>query len=241
MSEALKVRDLMHTPAVTVSAAITLSEAARILDDRRVGAAAVVADGGQLTGIVTERDVLRTVGHGIDPHNTTVGEVMTSEPVSVGAERAGGASARDLPGSALPAPSRGGERRRRRHPVDPSRGPGRPHRGGAARRSPAAGAGPARARGRGGRRDLGWRRPRRGGLLPLPGLRRHPAGAPLLVRAGLASAAARHPSRPAAAPRLPSRSGGGPAPARRRSTRSSTGSPGCPGTPRSRRCAARSR
>ncbi len=85
MSEALKVRDLMHAPAVTVSAAITLSEAARILDDRRVGAAAVVADGGQLTGIVTERDLLRTVGHGIDPHNTTVGEVMTSEPVSVGA------------------------------------------------------------------------------------------------------------------------------------------------------------
>jgi citrate synthase len=85
VSEALKVRDLMHAPAVTVTSRITLSEAARILDDRKVGAAAVV-DGGRLTGVVTERDLLRTVGHGIDPHNTTVAEVMTQEPVTVGAD-----------------------------------------------------------------------------------------------------------------------------------------------------------
>jgi len=83
VSEALKIRDLMHTPAVTVSQEITLSEAAHVLDDRKVGAAAVLDAGGHLIGMVSERDLLRTVGQGIDPHATTVAEVMTPEPVCI--------------------------------------------------------------------------------------------------------------------------------------------------------------
>ena len=86
MSEALKIRDLMSSPAVTVTGGITLSEAARVLDEHKVGAAAVLDDAGSLRGVVTERDLLRTVGHGIDPHNTTVDEVMTAEPVTVSAD-----------------------------------------------------------------------------------------------------------------------------------------------------------
>jgi citrate synthase len=85
VSEAVKVRDVMHAPPVTVTSSITLSEAARILDERKVGAAAVV-DGADLAGVVTERDLLRTVGHGIDPHSTTVAEVMTRDPVTVAAD-----------------------------------------------------------------------------------------------------------------------------------------------------------
>ncbi|HXZ99754.1 MAG TPA: citrate synthase [Candidatus Binatia bacterium] len=86
MSQALRIRDLMHAPAVTVTAGITLSDAAHVLDERKVGAAAVIDHRGRLEGMVTERDLLRTVSQGIDPHGTTVGEVMSTDPVSVGAD-----------------------------------------------------------------------------------------------------------------------------------------------------------
>src|SRR5205807_2248719 len=75
----------MHKPAVTVTADLTLSEASRVLDDRKVGAAAVLDSDGRLIGMVSERDLLRSVGHGIDPTSTRVAEVMTREPVTVSA------------------------------------------------------------------------------------------------------------------------------------------------------------
>ena len=85
MSTALTVAELMHKPAVTVTADLTLSEASRVLDDRKVGAAAVLDSDGRLIGMVSERDLLRSVGHGIDPTSTRVAEVMTREPVTVSA------------------------------------------------------------------------------------------------------------------------------------------------------------
>ena len=86
MSEAVLVRNLMHTPPVTVKPGHTLAEASHILDDRKVGAAAVLDRQGAIVGIVSERDVLRSVGAGLDPHHTLVGEVMTHAPVTVKAD-----------------------------------------------------------------------------------------------------------------------------------------------------------
>jgi len=86
VSTALTVADLMHKPAVTVTSDLTLSEASRILDEQKVGAAAVVEPGGALVGMISERDLLRSVGHGIDPTGTSVAEVMTRDPVTVGSD-----------------------------------------------------------------------------------------------------------------------------------------------------------
>src|SRR5260370_38273599 len=72
----------MHKPAVVVPSNITLAEASRVIDEHKVGAAAVL-DNGRLAGMVSERDLLRSVGHGIAPATTTVAEVMTRDPVSV--------------------------------------------------------------------------------------------------------------------------------------------------------------
>src|ERR1700716_3503683 len=67
VSEALSIADLMHKPAVVVSPELTLSEASRVLDDHKVGAAAVLDTSGAIVGMVSERDLLRSVGHGVDP------------------------------------------------------------------------------------------------------------------------------------------------------------------------------
>ena len=83
MTASLTVADVMHKPAVVVPTTITLAEASVILDGANVGAAAVLDPQGRLRGMVSERDLLRSVGHGIDPGTAKVEEVMTKDPVTV--------------------------------------------------------------------------------------------------------------------------------------------------------------
>src|SRR5450631_1942539 len=73
----------MHKPAVVVHEGITLADAAKVLDANKVGAAAVLDGGEHLVGMVSERDLLRSVGHGIDPASTSIDEVMTRDPVTL--------------------------------------------------------------------------------------------------------------------------------------------------------------
>lgn len=55
-------------------------EAARALEQNRVGAV-VVQDRGRVTGIVTDRDLaVRALGRGLDPSVTTIAAVMTPSP-----------------------------------------------------------------------------------------------------------------------------------------------------------------
>ena len=63
-----------------------VSEAAEIMRDRDIGALPVVRRGG-LAGVLTDRDItVRVVAAGLDPALTPVGEVMTPEPRTCGAE-----------------------------------------------------------------------------------------------------------------------------------------------------------
>ena len=60
----------------------TLQEAAQSMTERRVGAV-VVTRGASVVGIVTERDVLRSVARGLVPWSTTLEECMTHDPISI--------------------------------------------------------------------------------------------------------------------------------------------------------------
>ena len=78
------VRDVLAqkgADVLTVSPDLTVLEAARAMNDRRVGAA-VVSDGDQVVGIFTERDMLRRiVAEERSPSQTAVREVMTPEVI----------------------------------------------------------------------------------------------------------------------------------------------------------------
>ena len=66
---------------VTVNSLVPVSEAARMMAARNIGAVPI-ADGGRLAGIFTERDALtRIVAAGRDPASTPIGDVMSSELV----------------------------------------------------------------------------------------------------------------------------------------------------------------
>ncbi|GGY32771.1 CBS domain-containing protein [Streptomyces omiyaensis] len=74
------VRDAMSTVVLTVGPTHTLRQAARLMSVRRVGAAVVLdADAG--IGILTERDILNSLGRGEDPDHETAGSHTTHEVV----------------------------------------------------------------------------------------------------------------------------------------------------------------
>lgn len=75
------VADVMSGDVVSVGPDSTLSAAAQMMMERAVGSA-VVMNGDQLAGIITERDVLRSVALGLVPWSTRVSESMTATLVT---------------------------------------------------------------------------------------------------------------------------------------------------------------
>lgn len=59
-------------------------DAARAIEQNRIGAL-LVQDRGRIVGIVTDRDLaVRVLGRALDPRTTTVGEIMTPSPLTLG-------------------------------------------------------------------------------------------------------------------------------------------------------------
>ncbi len=74
---------IASVPAACVTPETVVMDAVKLMNDRRVGAVAVVQDA-KLVGIFTERDVMnRVVRNEKDPKRTPVSEVMTKDVVSV--------------------------------------------------------------------------------------------------------------------------------------------------------------
>jgi CBS domain-containing protein len=77
----MHVRDGMTKLVLTVGPHHTLRDAARLMAERRVGAAVVMDPEGMGPSIITERDVLLSVGGGEDPDAERVAAHMSSDVV----------------------------------------------------------------------------------------------------------------------------------------------------------------
>jgi CBS domain-containing protein len=77
----VKVRDGMTRLVLTIGPAHTLREAARLMSARRVGAAVVTDDQHAGIGILTERDILDSVGAGQDPDSELAADHRTMDVV----------------------------------------------------------------------------------------------------------------------------------------------------------------
>jgi CBS domain-containing protein len=82
----MQVRDGMSPRVLTVGPGHTLRQAATQMAGRRVGAAVVIDPDGMGPGIVTERDILISLGRGEDPDTEKVADHLTSELVFAGPE-----------------------------------------------------------------------------------------------------------------------------------------------------------
>jgi len=80
---ALSVRDVMTPEVETATSSQLLREAARLMKDGDFGSIPVVDDG-RLVAVLTDRDiVIRAVAEGLDASTTQVGQVASSDPVTV--------------------------------------------------------------------------------------------------------------------------------------------------------------
>jgi CBS domain-containing protein len=79
-----KMRDIMSSAPVCVASTDTVSAVAKAMRDHGVGTALVLADG-QLSGLVTDRDIaVRVLAENRDPGTTLVGEICSGEVAVLG-------------------------------------------------------------------------------------------------------------------------------------------------------------
>jgi CBS domain-containing protein len=77
----MQVRDGMSPMVLTVGPRHTLRAVAKLMTERAVGAAAVMDPEGNGPGIITERDILLSLGAGQDSDVESVGDHLTKEVV----------------------------------------------------------------------------------------------------------------------------------------------------------------
>ena len=82
----MRVNDGMSRVVLTVGPGHTLREAARLMAERKVGAAVVVDPDSPGPGIVTERDVLCSIAAGHDPDSELVRDHLTDNLISAAPE-----------------------------------------------------------------------------------------------------------------------------------------------------------
>jgi CBS domain-containing protein len=71
------VGDIMHTEVKTAEAEDTFADVAKVMRTNGISSVVVLGQGGELTGIVTERDIVNLVAAGGDPHSVKVVHGMT--------------------------------------------------------------------------------------------------------------------------------------------------------------------
>ena len=77
----MQVRDGMSSVVLSVGPSHSLREAARLMAERKVGAAVVVDPESAGVGIFTERDLLESLGEGQDPDAEKVSDHLTASLV----------------------------------------------------------------------------------------------------------------------------------------------------------------
>lgn len=77
----MQVQEGMSQTVLTVGPRHTLQDVARLMSQRRVGAAVVMDPDGHGPGIITERDILIAVGDGQAPEQELVAEHLTRDVV----------------------------------------------------------------------------------------------------------------------------------------------------------------
>ena len=78
----MDVRDAMSATVLTIGPQHTLRQAAKLMAQRKVGAAVVHDPDGEGPGILTERDVLESLAQGQDPDVEVCGDHLTPDAVT---------------------------------------------------------------------------------------------------------------------------------------------------------------
>lgn len=78
----MKVRDAMTEEVLTITPGRTLREAAQLMTEHTVGAVVVIDPEQPGPGIISERDLVRSLGRGEDPYKESVADTSRRRPSS---------------------------------------------------------------------------------------------------------------------------------------------------------------
>lgn len=81
----MKVSELPPGDLLSVDPETTIAEVARRMRKDDSDCVAVMSEG-RLVGIITERDLVRAMAEGVDPHQAKADVVMTADPATVEAD-----------------------------------------------------------------------------------------------------------------------------------------------------------
>ena len=103
MSTETPVSEIMSDPVLTASGDLTIRAAAERITEAGVGSLVIGED--PIEGIVTETDLVRSIGEGLDPGETRLRELMSepvvtvrpTESVATAGERMGSNAVKKLP------------------------------------------------------------------------------------------------------------------------------------------------
>jgi len=76
------VGEIMTGSVFSIEPTMTVAEAATVMGERKIGSA-LVMEGEKLSGIFTERDIVRALGEHFDAAGHPVSEWMTTDPMTV--------------------------------------------------------------------------------------------------------------------------------------------------------------
>lgn len=83
MWHAGRVRDVVKSPLITVEGTVSITEAAKIMAERKISGV-VVTENGVPKGLITERDIVsKVVAAGRDPARTLAKEVMSTPLITI--------------------------------------------------------------------------------------------------------------------------------------------------------------
>jgi len=79
----LKVRDLMTRNLITIQVKDSITEVASVMTEKGISSV-IVKDGNEFSGIITDHDIIsRVVSKGLNPREVKVGEVMSSQLITI--------------------------------------------------------------------------------------------------------------------------------------------------------------
>lgn len=79
------VEEVMNRNVVVAKPTVTLREAAKVMGNMNMGSL-VVYESEKILGIVTSTDILKAIGEGKDPDKTTIGDIMSTDVITVQAD-----------------------------------------------------------------------------------------------------------------------------------------------------------
>ena len=78
------VKEIMKKNVVTIRPDVTVMEAAKIMNEKRIGALVIIDGRAKVVGIITERDIMKgVVAEGMNASDVEVSDVMTKNVIVI--------------------------------------------------------------------------------------------------------------------------------------------------------------